>query len=163
MQSNPAVAGDAFWELWSHDDQYGYVSGDKQYTLHYPGDTAAMRSSEQLLRSYAYRMSNQPVPPDSVPGTPLLETVIRNGTNDMLVWRGTTGAASYTIERSTVGPNGPWSVICDRCAGDNRTFWVDASVALGPRRYRVIVYTASSIVGLPAKFCFFSSSVFGIL
>ena len=49
MQSNPAVAGDAFWELWSHDDQYGYVSGD-QYTLHYPGDTASMCSSIQLLR-----------------------------------------------------------------------------------------------------------------
>lgn len=43
------------------------------------------------------------------------------------------------------------------------TFWVEASVVVGPRWYRVIVYNASSIVGLPAKFCFFSSSEFGIL
>ncbi len=61
VQANPNVAGDAFWELWSHNDQYGYVSGDK-YTLHYPGDTPAMRRSVQLLRLYAYRMRNQPVP-----------------------------------------------------------------------------------------------------
>src|SRR5258706_4207829 len=104
VQDNPGVACDAFFELWSHDDQYGYISGD-QYTLHYPGDTAAMRSNVQLLRSYAYKMSNRPVPPDSLPGTPWLETVIRNGSTNTLIWQGIAVAASYTIERSTMRPN----------------------------------------------------------
>ena len=149
IQSNPEVAGDAFWELWSHDDQYGYVSGD-QYTLHYPGDTAAMRRSVQLLRSYAYRMRNQRIPQDSRPGTPLLETVIRNGTNDTLVWRGTAIAANYTIERSTIGPNGRWSVICDRCATDNDIPWVDTQVPVGPLWYRVTAYNVSGVAGLPS-------------
>ena len=150
VQANPEVAGDAFWELWSHGDQYGYVSGDKQYTVHYPGDTAAMRSSVQLLRSYAYRMMNRPVPPDSIAGTPLLETVIRNGTNNTLIWRGTTVAASYTIERSQIGPNGPWSVICARCATDNDTPWVDTHVPVGPLWYRVTAYNLSGIAGPPS-------------
>ena len=126
MLVNPNVTGDAFWELWSHNDQYGYVSGDK-YTLHYPGDNPTMRSSVQLLRSYAYKMSNHAIPSYSLPGAPLLETIIRNGTTNTLIWRGTTFAATYTIERSTTGPNGPWSVICNRCATDNDTPWVDTS------------------------------------
>ncbi len=149
IQANPAIAGDAFWELWSHNDQYGYVSGD-QYTLHYPGDTAAMRSSVRLLRLYAYRMRKQPVPPVSVPGTPLLETVIRNGTSNTLVWRGTAAAASYTIERSTSGPNGPWLSICDRCATDKGTPWVDTQVPAGPLWYHVTAYNSSGVAGLPS-------------
>ena len=150
IQSNPAIAGDAFWELWSHDDQFGYDSNDPQYTLHYPGDTAAMRSSVQLLRLYANRMKNYPVPPDSVPGTPLIETVIRNGTSNTLIWQGTAIAANYTIERSTIGPNGPWSVICAKCATDNNVPWVDAQVPVGPLWYRVIAYNLSGIAGLPS-------------
>src|SRR5258708_6585153 len=149
VQDNPGVAGDAFWELWSHNDQYGYISGD-QYTLHYPGDTAAMHSSVQLLRSYAYKMSNRPVPPDSLPGTPLLETVIMNGSTNTLIWRGTAAAASYTIERSTMGPDGPWAVICNQCATDNDTPWVDTQVPAGPLWYRVIAYSLSGIAGPPS-------------
>ncbi len=149
VQDNPGVAGDTFWELWSHDDQYGYISGD-QYTLHYPGDTAAMRSNVQLLRSYAYKMSNLPVPPDSLPGTSLLETVIMNGSTNTLIWRGTAVAASYTIERSTMGPDGPWAVICNQCATDNDTPWVDTQVPAGPLWYRVTAYNLSGIAGPPS-------------
>ena len=109
-----------------------------------------MRRSVRLMRLYAYRMRNQPVPPDSAPGTPLLETVIRNGTSNTLVWRGTSVAASYTIERSTIGPNGPWSVICYRCATDNDTPWVDTQVPVGPLWYRVMAYNLPGVVGPPS-------------
>src|SRR5258708_3771720 len=74
IQSNPAIAGDAFWELWSHNDQYGYRSSVAQYTLHYPGDPGNERNSAELLRLYAYKLRNLTVPPDSKPGAPLLET-----------------------------------------------------------------------------------------
>ncbi len=150
IQSNPEVTGDAFWELWSHDDQYGYDSGD-EYTLHYPGDTAAMRKSVALLRQYAYKMSNQALPPDNVPGIPLLKTAVRNGTSNTLIWQGTAIAASYTIQHSTSGPNGPWSVICNRCATDNDTPWVDTQVPPGPLWYRVIAYNVSGVAGSPTN------------
>ncbi len=150
IESNPTVTGDLFWELWSHDDQYGYVSGD-QYTLHYPGDTAAMRSSVQLLLSYAYKMSNQSVPPASKPGVPLLETVIRNGTSNTLIWQGTAVAASYTIERSTVSASGPWTIICNQCATDNNTPWVDTTIPSGSLWYRVTAYNLSGVAGSPSS------------
>jgi hypothetical protein len=151
IESNPAVAGDAFWELWSHDDQYGYVSNGVQYTLHYPGDTAAMRTSVRQLRTHAYKMRYAPVPADSVPGTPMIDVVIRGGSNDVLVWRGTSLAASYTIERSTSGVNGPWTVICEKCAMDTNTPWTDTTTPAGVIWYRVIAYNLSGVAGRPSN------------
>jgi hypothetical protein len=149
--ANPEIAGDAFWELWSHNDQYGYVKNGDQYTLHYPGDTPAMHSSVQLLRDYAYKMRNLPVPPNSVPGRPLLETVIRNGSSNTLIWRGTAVAADYSIERSTSSPNGPRTVICNKCATDNDTPWTDTQVPSGSLWYRVIAYNPSGKAGPPSN------------
>src|SRR5207302_5252909 len=64
IESNSEITGDAFWELWSHDDQYGYLSNEVQYTLHYPGDSAAMRTSVRQLRTHAYKMRGMSVPAD---------------------------------------------------------------------------------------------------
>lgn len=151
IESDSAIAGDAFWELWSHADEYGYVSNQIQYTLHYPGDSAAMRRSVQQLRLHAYKMGDVPVPVNSVPGVPLLEVVKRDGANDVLVWRGTAVAASYTIERSTVGANGPWTVICDQCVTDTSTPWVDATTPTGALWYRVTAYNIAGVAGRPSS------------
>lgn len=151
IESNSEVAGDAFWELWSHDDQYSYVSNGTQYTLHYPGDTAAMRSGARLLRLHAYRMRHTPVPAGSAPGTPVIDVVIRGGPNDVLVWRGAAFAADYTVERSTTGANGPWAVICDKCATDLSTPWTDTMTPAGALWYRVIAYNISGVAGRPSR------------
>lgn len=151
IESNPVVAGDAFWELWSHDDEYGYVSNGVQYTLHYPGDSSAMRTSVRQLRMHAYNMRQEPVPVDSTPGAPRVDVVIRDSSNDVLVWRGTALAASYTIERSTSGADGPWTVICDKCATDMNTPWVDTTTPAGALWYRVIAYNLSGGAGMPSS------------
>ncbi len=151
IEANPTIAGDAFWELWSHADEYGYVSNQVQYTLHYPGDSVAMRRSVQLLRMHAYKMRNIAVPTNSAPGVPLLNVVIRDGTNDVLVWRGTALSASYTIERSTVSTTGPWTVICDQCATDTGTPWMDTTTPAGNLWYRVIAYNIAGVAGKPSN------------
>jgi hypothetical protein len=151
IESNSAVAGDLFWELWSHADEYGYVQGEVQYMLHYPGDSTAMRASTRQLRIHAYKMRGLSVPPDSTPGVPLLEVVIREGTENVLVWRGTAIAASYTVERATVSANGPWTITCDQCATDNNTPWIDPTPAAGPLWYRVIAYNLSGVAGNPSN------------
>src|SRR6266487_2391324 len=151
IESNSAVAGDLFWELWSHADQYGYVSSDKQYTLHYPGDSTAMRISAQQLRRHAYKMRNLSVPDESPPGAPLIAVVIRDGPDDVLVWRGAALAASYTVERSTSGANGPWRVICDKCATDRSTPWKDTTTPAGTLWYRVVAYNLSGVAGRPSS------------
>lgn len=150
VESDTTIAGDSFWELWSQNDQSGYVSNDIQYTLHYPGDTPAMRKSVQQLRAHAYQMRHMPAPAMSVPGVPLITKVIRKATKDALVWRGTALAASYTIERSSTGAKGPWNVICDRCVTDLSPPWVDETTPTGAVWYRITAYTVSGIAGKPS-------------
>lgn len=151
IESDSRIAGDAFWELWSHDDEYGYVSNEPQYTLHYPGDTIAMSTSVRQLRTHAYTMRGTTVPAVSIPGSPLINVVIKGAsTGDVLVWRGTALAASYTIERSTSGANGPWTIICDECATDVSTPWTDRSTPAGALWYRVTAYNLSGVAGRPS-------------
>lgn len=151
VQANPNVSGDAFWELWSHDDDYGYDSNGLKYTLHYPGDTPAMQSAVNLLRQYAYPMNKLAVPADNAPGAPWLETVIRNGTNNTLIWQGTAIGATYTIQRSTIGTNGPWTTVCNSCATSYSVPWVDNGPPTGPLWYRVIANNVSGVAGPPSN------------
>lgn len=151
IESNTAVAGDLFWELWSHADQYGYVSNGTRYTLHYPGDSVAMRFSAQELRRHAYKMSNLSVPGESAPGVPLITVVLRGAPDNIVAWRGATLGVSYTVERSTMGADGPWRIICDRCATDTNTPWKDTTAPVGALWYRVIAYNLSGVAGRPSR------------
>ena len=137
------LAGDMYWSLFPHDDEYGFVQFGEHYTLYYPGNTPDMRSRISLLRAHAYAMRGLPVPTDASPGAPYVTAV--NG--KAITWRGAFGAATYTVDRSTQGANGPWTVICDRCATDFSTPWADASQPPGPVAYRVRGYSVSGIQG----------------
>src|SRR5258708_12999646 len=91
------------------------------------------------------------LPTCNAPGVPFIDVVIRNAASDVLVWRGTALAASYSIERSTSGASGPWTVICDRCATDNSTPWVDTTAPAGALWYRVIAYNLSGVAASPSS------------
>jgi hypothetical protein len=135
------AAGDMYWTLFPHDDSHGFVQNGEHFTLHYPGDTADMRWRVGLLRTHAYAMRGLPVPSTLNPGIPTITAVH----DDQISWRGAFGAAKYTVERSTQGANGPWTVICDRCATDLSTPWVDAGKPAGPVWYRVKAYSVSEV------------------
>jgi hypothetical protein len=51
------VSGATYWSLFPNADHYGYVQHDDGFTVHYPGDTAAMRSNVDALTSFAVAMS----------------------------------------------------------------------------------------------------------
>lgn len=149
-ESNMEVAGDTFWELWSHDDQHGYNSNEIQFTLHYPGDSATMQARVQQLRMHAYKMRNLSAPKEDVPGTALINGVLSSSVGNVLTWRGTAIAARYTIERSQSGINGPWVVICDKCATDLSTPWTDKTAPAGTVWYRITAYNISGVAGHPS-------------
>jgi mannan endo-1,4-beta-mannosidase len=146
-----SAAGDMYWTLFPHTDLYGYVQHGEHYTLHYPGDTPDMRRRVSLLRAHAYAMQGQPVSTSKSPGTPQITFV----TNNAIAWRGAAGADTYMVERSTVSSDGPWTVICDRCATDDDTPWLDTSRPAGSVWYRVRAYSVSGIAG-PYSDSFFS-------
>ena len=137
------MSGDLFWALFAHNDTFGYVNHSDSYTLHYPGDTPAMRRAAQALRHHAYAMSGLTAPAYGIPGPPLI-TGVAGG---RVAWRGTAVADRYTVERATKGPGGPWTVACDRCATDNATPWTDASQPAGAGWYRVWAYNLSGVSG----------------
>src|SRR5260370_40459 len=112
---------------------------------------AASLTNVNQLRTHAFKMRGIPLPTFNAPGVHLIDVVIRNAASDVLVWRGTALAASYSIERSTSGASGPWTVICDRCATDNSTPWVDTTAPAGALWYRVIAYNLSGVAGSPSS------------
>lgn len=137
------VAGDMYWSLFAHDDIHGFVQHGEHYTLHYPGDTPDMRWRIALLRAHAYAMRGLPLATDTVPGKPAITSIDGNSID----WRGAFGAATYSIERSTDGINGPWIVICNRCVTDESIPWQDVNQPLGPVAYRIRGYSVSGVPG----------------
>ena len=139
IEVNYAVAGDMFWSLFGHSDSFGYVQHNDGYTLHYPGDTPDMRLRVQELRAHAYAMHNVPVPAIHISGIPVITSTIPG-----LEWRGVAGAYAYTIERSLASSDGPWTVLCDKCATDNDTPWFMES-SQETTWYRVQAYSLSGV------------------
>ncbi len=66
----------------------------------------------------------------------------------VIAWRGTTDAATYSVERSATGPDGPWSTVCDRCATDDSTPWTDPTAPASALWYRVIPYNEQGVEGM---------------
>jgi hypothetical protein len=139
------AAGDTYWDFFPHNDTYGYVQHSDSHTLHYPGDSNVMREAVQLFRAHAYRMRGQTAPPVRTPGAPLI-TSIRGRA---IAWRGSTLGDTYSIERSTSGVNGPWTLVCNHCATDNSTPWTDTTQPSGALWYRV---RASNIVDVTGPY-----------
>lgn len=144
VRGNPAIAGDLLWALFGHHDRYGYVHSNGGYKLHYPGETPEMRRRAAALREHAYAMSGREPPPQPAPDVPLFTMV-----GERLAWRGVVGADTYTIERSTAGPDGPWQVICEGCVTDYDTPWQVDPPSEGPAWYRV---RANNLDGLPGPY-----------
>jgi hypothetical protein len=132
------IAGDLYWSLFSHNDTYGYVQHNEHFTLHYPGNTPDMQERVNILRTHAYTMSGLPVPTNDVPGTPLITSIQHN----KIFWRGADDAYTYTIERSTISSNGPWTILCNRCATDNDSPWTDLTQPTGQLWYRIKASTS---------------------
>lgn len=137
------IAGDMYWSLFPHNETYGFVPHGEHFTLHYPGDTPDMRWRVSLLRTHGYTMRGSPLATATIPGEPIITAI--NGHS--IEWQGAFGAATYSIERSTQGANGPWTIICDHCATDLNTPWINSTQPLGIVVYRVRAYSVSSIGG----------------
>ncbi len=108
------IVGGLMWSIRSHRRDGGWYyhseGGTPINSFHVPGFAVGYGYDEtrmlDMLRSYAYAIRQLPVPPVEKPWpAPVLMTK-GNG----FTWRGSTGAAFYTIERAE-SEDGPWQVI----------------------------------------------------
>jgi hypothetical protein len=106
-----------------------------------------MQARAELLRSHAFKMAGMAVPPHAIPPAP----VITNKGLGLLAWRGSAGAVNYSIERRD-NETSPWVTICDKCAADSDTPWIDPKPAPGifTSQYRVTAYNADGAASAPS-------------
>ena len=150
------IVGGLLWSIRCHRRDGGWYyhneGGTPVNSYHVPGFAAGFAYEEtrmlDLLRAEAYSIRGLPAPPDEKP-TPAPVLLQSEGG---LVWRGSTGAACYTIERAP-SANGPWETVAvgvqDSVIADVKEFeargewkptvlWYDESAAAGgPTFYRV--------------------------
>lgn len=108
------ISGGLLWSIRSHRRDGGFYyhneGGTPINSFHIPGFAAGYHFQEQqildLIRREGYAMRGLAVPPMKKPDQP---PVLR-GDAGALVWRGSTGASDYTVERSERKNNG-WQVI----------------------------------------------------
>ena len=110
-----------------------------------PRKTWAARA--ELLRTHAFEIADGAVPPHAIPPAPVITT---KGMG-LIAWRGSAGAVSYTVERKDSN-SAPWKVICDKCATDADTPWIDPKPARGmsDAKYRVTAYNADGKASAPS-------------
>jgi mannan endo-1,4-beta-mannosidase len=142
MAADRNVTGAAFWSLFAHGDDHGYVQHDDGFTLHYPGDDADMRRHADAIRAFGLAMAGRSTPVPA-PGRPQITHLTRSGATVTVTWRGATTAGAYTIQRAARA-FGPWTTVCGRCATDTTGTWTGTA---GPGRYRVVPFTLAGTRG----------------
>jgi hypothetical protein len=123
------------------------------WALYYGGiptlihDKADMAARAELLRSHAFAIAGVAVPPHAIPPAP----VVTSQGMGLVTWRGSAGAVSYSIERKDNNAS-PWKTICDKCATDESTPWIDPKPAQGlfSIKYRVTAYNADGQASAPS-------------
>ncbi len=146
--------------LQGHADQGGYLpppppAGPGLAALYFPGlatpdmDLATMEERGRALRRFYFAMVDVTLAP-SYQLTPKPEILTAN--HGRITWRGSAGAASYTVERSP-DPSAPgtWTTVCDGCATDVPGFWQDPSPPDGPAYYRVMPLNINGHKAVPSE------------
>jgi mannan endo-1,4-beta-mannosidase len=166
MKNDPSISGDIYWALQAHNDKFGWQpipasipnegfaergETGQWWALYYGGINTVMMPKEdmaaraELLRTHAFEIAGGPVPPHAIPPAP----VVTFEGGGLVAWRGSAGAVKYTIERKD---NYNWTLICDKCATDADTPWIDPKRALGflGAEYRITAYNADGKASEPS-------------
>jgi mannan endo-1,4-beta-mannosidase len=142
---NNGISGIMIWSLRGHARDGGFYQHSLSYR--FPGFAADSMCHEKeivnIMREAAYRINGEPEPPLPVPDPPRLLDI-----KDVydISWQGSTGAASYKIQRLTEGSDN-WETIADSATDAVPVFrplYDDTTAELGKNYfYRVIAQNSS--------------------
>lgn len=108
------IVGGLMWSMRGHRRDGGWYyhneGGTPVNSFHVPGFSAGFDYEEerilQMMKKYAYKISGLPLPKTKVPYPKPVLIIKEEG----FTWRGSTGAAYYTMERAE-SETGPWNII----------------------------------------------------
>jgi mannan endo-1,4-beta-mannosidase len=159
LRRDPEIAGTAFWALQAHADGHGFMpipadtsdlttatagESGEWWALYYPGlgtlvnSAADMAARAQIIRRHNYAMRGLAAPRHALPPAP----AVTAATGGRLYWRGSAGAASYSIQQAP-SARGPWTTRCRRCVTDLSDGWP----LPGPGWFRMIPYNLDGRAG----------------
>ncbi len=155
--SEPDIPGGLVWSLRRHNEKGGWLHHSEPLgaglyrAYHWPGfddgEPFGEREFLTLLRGKAHEIRGINTPPLSAPKAPELLAFTQPG---QINWKGSVGASSYTIERSSTG-NGGWSVIAsniDDIDTPGFPLFSDTGATIGePNYYRIIAHNAAGSSG----------------
>ncbi|MFZ0829444.1 MAG: cellulase family glycosylhydrolase [Verrucomicrobiia bacterium] len=156
------AAGGLLWSLRFRDSEGGFYwhsepDGANLYkAFHWPGSASGAAYDETnlmaIVRRYAFAIRGLTPPPIPVPAPP---TLLPFTDAAAITWRGSVGAASYTVERAS-GAGGPWQTAgkgIDESFVQYHPLFNDASAPAGDWYYRILadnetgVSKPSNVVG----------------
>jgi mannan endo-1,4-beta-mannosidase len=151
------IAGALVTNLQGHADQGGFLpvppNAGPESALYFPGtqtdaaDLDAMQARARVVRRFAYRMAELPIPAFLTVNPPKILHV----DHGRIVWQGAAGATDYTVERSQdPHVNGSWKTLCTHCTSDATAPWQDPDVPKEAPWYRLTPYNANAHAGLPS-------------
>jgi len=147
--SDTDFAGDLPWDIEPLADSYGYVAeqgnayGGNDVLQYYPGYTSTDRTLLDGYRTHAYAMQGLSAPAHQAVGSP----VITNISSNEIYWRGAPGAYTYSVARSTTSATSGFTTICNQCATDWSTPWLDSTAPAGEKWYYVTAYNIDGTAG----------------
>lgn len=145
-EQSDAVAGTFFWSLFGNHDRGGLVQHFDGFTVHYPGNAVNEDVASRImsLRRHAFIMSGREVPEEAAPKAPFM----LHANQGSIAFRGSAGAAYYTVEKSTGDPEGPWQIVFNKRSADGAVNWIDPTrIQSAKAYYRVKGINMSGIEG----------------
>ncbi|MFC5651904.1 hypothetical protein ACFPYJ_22830 [Paenibacillus solisilvae] len=110
------TTGAMAWSLRYHNKDGGfYYQGNpalgENHCMNWPGFSSRPGEREKMssLREHAFAIQGKAVEPNPIPESPELLPI---QSPSQIAWRGSAGAAFYTVERAE-HPSGPWAVIAE--------------------------------------------------
>ncbi len=119
--------------------------------LYFPGfaiagmDENSVRDRARNVRRLTFRMLDILPLAYAQPDPPTIVSVLHG----KVTWRGSAGAADYSIARSAdLTAIGSWTTLCDQCATDLSPSWQDPNVPSTPVWYRMTPYNMNHHIGM---------------
>jgi hypothetical protein len=139
--------------LSGHAQNGGYLPApaNEMPPLYFPGfgiagmDEASVRDRARNVRRLTFRMLDMLPLAYAQPNPPQIISAVHG----KVTWRGSAGAADYSIERSSdITATGSWQTLCDQCATDLSPSWQDPNVPGTPVWYRMKPYNINGHIGM---------------